>query len=249
MEFDKFMSKVDEICYPKGMVFQDDKKDFSIKQLNDLGKPFKTKIACVELYPECLNHYAALHKLSVMGQTSNLPFAMILHNMDLLPIDIPEEERFKSSYDGIHKKPHIHVVIKFRNQRYNTGVAKELGISSNYVKMWADSLFSNRIAYLLHCDNFEKYQYPVDFITGTLTPLVPDILNEYAVPPLDMFKFCADFIQRYDKDKFITRSKLQDYMLEHGFSSIIRSAFYRLLCERVDDHNYLVKAKIDKGDI
>lgn len=244
-DINKFLDDLDALEYPAGLEKREDSKNFKIKQLNEFGKPFKTHIADIELYPECINHYEAIIKIVEAGKLRNLPYAMILHNMDLLDEESPDDERIKHSYDGKHKKPHIHCVIKFNSQRYNTGVAKWLGIASNYVHMYADSCYKERIAYLQHCDNYDKYLYPREKIVGTLQPLINDLINEYSVPPLEQFENVCIWIKRQVNCN-ITKTQLQNFLMNCGYSALLRSVYYRLLCERIQDHNNYILLKEKK---
>lgn len=225
-----------------------DPLNYKIKQFNEYGKAFKTKVATLLLYPECPEHFECIKKIISLGASTGLKYAMIIHQYDKVDNELSEDienDMFSDivSYDGIYKKPHVHVVIKFKSQRYNTGVAKYLGVSSNYVKMYLDSLFGERIGYLIHCDNQDKYQYPLCHVCGTLTSSIEDILHNYMLSPFDMFLSMCDNIRRIDKDKIISRAHLQDLIISCGFSGLLRSSFYRLLCERVNDHNSFAETK------
>lgn len=111
------------------------------------------------LYPEDSSHVAAMQKLAEGGYK----YIAILHNKDV-------EE------DGTPKKEHWHVVVKFPAARYNTALAKELGIAVNYIKDCKD--FDSAVLYLIHHNHEEKAQYDVDETFGTLVPHLNKLLED-----------------------------------------------------------------------
>lgn len=244
---DKFWDSCDSArdrMYKYGDVLHD-QLNYNIPQLDNRGKPFKTRVACLELYPECPEHYSALRQLyyalgnGVLNQCP-LQYAMILHDMDKLDVDSDVDERLSNSYDGIHKKPHVHVVIYFANARYNTGVARLLKVSSNYVKMFHD--LDDRLMYLCHMDNVEKYAYPIDRVIGSLSKRMLDLQTSYSQSPRDMYWSAKEIIDSFPLDKYISKTYFQDLLRKKGLSSILfHSQYYRPLCELIQDHNFHTK--------
>lgn len=244
---DKFWASCDyarDRMYKYGEILHD-QQNYNIPQLDNRGKPFKTRVATLELYPECPEHYMALRQIYyALGNgilnSCPLQYAMILHDADKLDDDADMDERLKNSYDGIHKKPHVHVVIYFANARYNTGVAKLLKVSSNYVKMFHD--LDDRLRYLCHMDNIEKYSYPVDRVIGTLSTRMLDLQTAYSMSPRDMYWSAKELIDSVPLDKYISKTHFQDLLRRKGLSAILfHSQYYRPLCELIHDHNHYTR--------
>lgn len=244
---DKFWESCNDArdrMYKYGEVLHDP-LNYDIPQLDNRGKKFKTRVATLELYPECPEHYTCLRQIYYAlgnGVLNNCPlqYAMILHDKDRLDDDILDEDRFKSSYDGIHKKPHVHVVIYFANSRYNTGVARLLHVSSNYVKMFHD--LDDRLRYLTHMDNIEKYSYPIDRVIGNLSTRMLDLQTSYSMDTKDMFWEAKLLLDQFPSDKYISKTHFLDLLRKKGLSSIVfKSQYYRPLCELIYDHNHYCK--------
>lgn len=98
------------------------------------------------LYPEDETHVSALDYIK-----ANFAYVGILHDKD-------------KNEDGTLKKPHWHIMVMFPNDRFCNAIAKRLKITPNYIRRVEDK---NRFArYLVHLDNADKYQYPLDELFG-----------------------------------------------------------------------------------
>lgn len=110
---------------------------------------FRSRVFCAVLYPEDTTHAAAIARLESGGYN----FAGILHDKDV-------------DQDGNTKKPHWHLVIRFKNAVWNTAVAKELGIQLNYLE--ACKNVDGALCYLVHFGNDDKFQYEYEQTFGPL---------------------------------------------------------------------------------
>ncbi len=124
---------------------------------------FRDRKFVAVLYPDDMSHVFALERLKSGGYN----FAAILHDQDTYE-------------DGDHigelKKLHWHVVIKFPNAVWNEALAKELGITSNYLEK-AKSL-DGALLYLVHYGFDEKYQYDIEQVFGTLKTRLASLLAD-----------------------------------------------------------------------
>lgn len=100
------------------------------------------------LYKEDNDHLNALDLIQ-----NEYNFAYILHDKDII------------EDTGELKKPHWHVILYFDNPHYLLSLAKDLGIKPNYIK--TDEL-KKGLEYLIHKNNPDKYQYPIDEVKGPL---------------------------------------------------------------------------------
>lgn len=123
------------------------------------SQKFRDRKFVMVLYPEDPAHAAAIEKLKSGGYN----FAAILHDKDTLE-------------SGELKKPHWHVVVRFKNAVWNTAIAKELGITPNYLEACKDVDAS--LLYLVHFGNEDKYQYEFEEVFGPLKVRLATLLAE-----------------------------------------------------------------------
>lgn len=134
---------------------------------------------CAIVYPDDETHVQAIEKLKSGGYN----FAAILHDKDVYE-------------DGEHigelKKPHWHVVIKFPNAVWQNSLAKELGISSNYLEQ-AKNL-DNALLYLVHDGYEDKAQYDLNEVFGPLQTRLATLLrdDDEGTRALTIYQLIAD---------------------------------------------------------
>ena len=117
----------------------------------------KTRCFVMVLYPDDPSHFKCIELLTQGGYT----FAGILHDQDTWSEG--ESEEYET---GTLKKAHWHVVLRFRNPRYRESVAKELGISANYLEPCKN--MDSALLYLVHEGYDDKFQYDLDSVFGSL---------------------------------------------------------------------------------
>lgn len=114
---------------------------------------FRSRLYVAVLYPDDDSHVECMEKL----QTNGYNFAAILHDKDVY-----EDGEQK----GELKKVHWHIVLRFKNAVWNTAVAKELGITPNYLEACKDQDAS--LLYLVHYGKEEKAQYDYEEVFGPM---------------------------------------------------------------------------------
>ena len=124
---------------------------------------FRDRKFCAVLYPEDETHVAAIEKLKSGGYN----FAAILHDKDVYE---------DGEHKGETKKPHWHVVVRFKNAVWNTAIAKELGIQPNYLEACAN--VDSALLYLVHFGNEDKFQYEYEAVFGPLRVRLSTLLAE-----------------------------------------------------------------------
>ena len=120
---------------------------------------FRDRKFVMVLYPEDASHAAAIEKMKAGGYN----FAAILHDKDV-------------KEDNQPKKPHWHVVVRFKNACWNTAIAKDLGITPNYLEACKD--VDSALLYLVHFGNEDKYQYEYEAVFGPLKVRLATLLAE-----------------------------------------------------------------------
>lgn len=111
---------------------------------------------CAVLYPDDPSH---INCISIIQQ-AGYSHALILHDQDLYEDDGDNHKK------GDLKKEHFHVVLKMKNARFRDALAKEFGISPNYLEPCRD--IKRALLYLVHEGYPDKYQYDVDTVSGDL---------------------------------------------------------------------------------
>ena len=149
------------------------------------------------LYDEDETHKACLDKLA-----TGYRYIAIKHDKDRWT----EEDTLPEGVNiGDLKKPHWHVIIKFPQGRWNTAVAKDLGIAENYIQRCVS--YEGSLLYLIHFGMPHKYQYlPQDCIGNLMKDLEKVIdrssdLNERVMDVLDILD---------EKEHWTTRSFLEE---------------------------------------
>lgn len=100
------------------------------------------------LYPDDITHVNALSYIK-----DNFNYVGILHDKD-----IGDTEEIK--------KAHWHVLVCFPNDRWQSKIAKDLGITPNYLRKCEDKNVFAR--YLLHLDDTDKFQYDESELFGNI---------------------------------------------------------------------------------
>lgn len=183
------------------------------------GKPYRSRVACLLLYPECPEHRKALETINERG----LNYAMILHDSDLregLRSETEEDDllKFEPEFDenegnGRYKKAHVHVVIKLTSTFSNTAFARSIGVSSCYVRMFND--LKSRLYYLIHLDNCNKYQYPVDRVCGPLAYMYSDLVKQARLTEKECYDIMREYMNKYPTQR-MSEIGVCDYLISQG---------------------------------
>lgn len=118
---------------------------------------FRARTFCLVLYIEDETHKRALEKVQ-----KSYDYAMCCHDKDV-------------DENGVIKKEHYHIVLQFKNAKWNTALAEELGITENYLEE-ARSI-KRALLYLIHFYDEDKYQYSTKEVTGPLKKRLEDYIN------------------------------------------------------------------------
>ena len=131
--------------------------------MSEIHEKFRSRLYVAVLYPEDTTHADCMEKLKTNGYN----FAAILHDKDVY-----EDGENK----GELKKPHWHIVLRFKNAVWSTAVAKELGIAPNYLEACKDQ--DAALLYLVHYSKEEKYQYEYEAVFGPMKPKLGTLLAD-----------------------------------------------------------------------
>lgn len=128
---------------------------------------FRTRNFCLVLYPDDPAHVAAMAVLS-----QGYKYAAILHDRDVFDTDDTDDD----TEVGKPKKPHWHVVLQFPQARWNTALATELGITTNYIQQCR--CFAASLLYLIHHGLPHKAQYTIADVFGCLVSELEKALQD-----------------------------------------------------------------------
>lgn len=180
------------------------------------------------LYPEDPTHVKAMELI----ETSGYQYCGILHNKDTWDVtddDLGDHE------PGSLKKPHWHLVIKFKQARWSTALETELGIAPNYIRK-CNSLDAS-LLYLIHDGFPDKYQYEFTEVFGNLAPALAKLLvaDDEGSRVLEIVKFIDD------EQGFMTYRKALIMACENGLYGEFRrlGSGVKFL---IDEHNASVES-------
>lgn len=140
------------------------------------------------------------------------------------------------SFDGIHKKPHIHCVLWFSEARTNTAVAKDLKMDSYLCTMY--SKLESRLRYLTHIDYREKYQYSPNKVVGNLSCRIPQLIAEYGRRQTDLVYEIVKRIENCDAMKIIRMAEFFSTLHKDGFDGVLTNKYMGIIKSCIDEHNF-----------
>ena len=118
------------------------------------------------------------------------------------------------------KKEHYHVVVRFKNYRWNTALAEELDIEINMFEKVRG--LDNALLYLVHAREEEKIQYDVSDVQGVFGKRLQRLIASDGKDSTDIAIDIVNWINNQDKE--ITIHKLFQYCVANGlYSELIRS--------------------------
>jgi len=194
------------------------------------------------LYPDDPSHVKALEFIK-----DSYDYAYILHEA--------EEET---------KKPHWHVVLRFKNAQWNTALSKNLGISVNYIRNSND--IDRALQYLIHYNNVEKKQYDISCVKGPLVDRLKISLNKVDRTEDEEAKILIDYI--VNSSDRISYTDFAKYCVNNGYWATYRRGqnifrllinerneelrqieFDRMIEERIEDEKWINYYSLNTGEI
>lgn len=165
------------------------------------------------LYPEDESHAKAIEYIE-----RNFDYAMILHDRDC------------DEYGEI-KKEHYHVVLRFKNAKWNTALAEELNITSNYIE--ESRSLKHSLLYLIHYFDEDKFQYVLDDVKGSLKTRLKDIINNSQKTSDEK---SIDIMKWIDEQEYITISQFMWYCSSIGYWNMAQRGF-SMFSRYIEEHN------------
>lgn len=179
---------------------------------------YRARLHQLLLYPEDNSHCQALEKIM-----KSYDYAMILHDKDYYT---------EGDNVGELKKPHWHIILRFKQAVWSSAVCKELGIEQNYIEQVRK--FDNALQYLIHYNDSNKAQYNINEVQGTLKPRLVESINKGEKSEGEKVLELIDYIERQESK--ISIKQFASYCAQNGcWSEFRRSA--TIFIKIIDEHN------------
>ncbi len=164
-----------------------------------MEKAFRSRNMGLLLYPEDPSHEKAIELIKVYD------YAMILHDKDI-------------DEDGVIKKAHHHVVLRAKNAIWQTALAKELGITPNYIQQIRNE--EAALEYLIHFNEEDKHQYDIECVKGPLKRKLIEYVNKDGKSEGEKVQELIDYIE--SQKKVITITEFASYCAKSGYWDVFR---------------------------
>lgn len=179
---------------------------------------FRNRTIGLLLYPEDSTHVAAMDKIK-----TSYDYVAILHDKDV-------------DEDGVIKKAHWHVILRFPQAKWNTAVVKELGIEVNYTQELRN--FNNAMMYLIHANDPDKYQYEIGEVFGTFKERLKELLNSQDKSEGEKVRELIEFIESYYPNcgRVLTVTEFAKFCATNGYWSEFRRSG-AIFCKIIEECN------------
>lgn len=167
------------------------------------------------LYEEDETHKNALEYIQ-----KNYDYALICHDKDF------------DSLSGELKKPHYHIVLRFKNAKWNTSLSEELGITLNYIE--ESRSLKRSLLYLIHYYDEDKYQYSLAEVNGSLKKRLEEIIKNGEKTENEKMLELIEYIDNTDYE--ISIAQFIRYCVSIGYTDIVRRD-YNILLPLINEHN------------
>lgn len=175
---------------------------------------YRSRVHMVLLYPSDESHVSAMEKIK-----QSYDYAAILHDKDV-------------DEDGVVKKAHWHVVLRFQQANWSSAICKNLGIEQNYIE--EVKRFDNAMLYLIHYNDSDKAQYDISEVFGGLAPRLAEIVNKGEKSEGEKVHELIEFIENCDSK--ITVTEFSKFCALNGYWAEFRRSG-AIFCKMLDEHN------------
>lgn len=186
---------------------------------------YRSRNFILRLYEDDTTHENALKK--IMAEYDHIG---ILHNRDVWTKE--DEKKDSTRKAGELKKAHYHIILKFRNAKWNTALAEDLGIEIRHMQEVRN--FDNAMMYLLHYNDTDKAQYDITEVFGNLITRLNELLNKKEKSEGEKVVELIQFIRDFEGKLPIT--VFAKFCAENGYWAEFRRSG-AIFCKIIDEHN------------
>lgn len=187
------------------------------------------------LYPDDPTHVKAVEIIQ-----QSFDFALILHDKDVY--DKGDEELNPQHVAGTIKKPHWHVVLKFKDGVWRNALAKQLGIEANYIR--EVKKFDNALLYLIHYHDTDKAQYEAKEVKGNLAIKLRELVNKMEKGEGEKVYELITWLENDDTTVSVT--DFAKYCALNGYWAEFRRSG-AIFCKIIEEHNKSVVEKYSES--
>ena len=186
---------------------------------------YKSQTHMLLLYPDNEEHVNALSKIE-----KSYDYLAIQHDRDYFTAK--DEQKNPKNKAGTLKKPHFHIIIREKNQRWNTAICKDLGIETRFCEDVSN--FERSLQYLIHFNDTDKAQYDVEETFGTLKNRLIESLNKVNKSEGEKVSELIEYIE--SQKEIITIKNFARYCAQNGYWAEFRRSA-SIFIKIIDEHN------------
>lgn len=186
---------------------------------------FRSRSLGMVLWCEDETHRKAMEKIK-----SSYDYIAILHDKDIYTAD--DEKDNSEHVKGTLKKPHWHVILRFKNGVWNTSICQDLGITINYTEQLRN--FDNAMMYLIHYNDDDKTLYDLDEVFGPLKDRLIHIINSQNKDEGEKIVELIEFIEQ--QEKYLTVTEFAKYCARNGYWAEFRRSG-AIFCRMIEERN------------
>lgn len=175
---------------------------------------YRNRTHLLELYPDNPAHVKAMEKVE-----KSYECAYILHDKDL-------------KEDGSLKKPHWHVVLRFKDAKWKSALCAELEIEERFCE--EPRSFDNCLMYLIHYNDTDKYQYDIKDVKGTIKKRLKELINKVDKSEGEKVYELIEYIEQ--QRDLIRVTAFAKYCANNGYWSEFRRSGM-IFCKMIEEHN------------
>lgn len=199
-----------------------------------MGRKIKSRAFEVVLYPDT-ESYDCYQVLKWIRQ--HYDYVFVLHDKD------EYEEDSDTHKKGDIKPKHYHLILRWSGApRYAAGLSKEFGVEERFfLPIHGDdnktTSLKNRLRYLIHANELEKYQYAISDVKGggklkNLFLLYVGSCNDLSEE--EKLKQILDFVRA---QRYISTDSFLCFCMDYGLLGFYHK-FGREINRVLDEHNY-----------
>lgn len=189
------------------------------------NEKYKSQNHMILLYPDNESHLEALAKIE-----KSYDYLGIIHDRDYWTEK--DEKKDSKHKAGELKKKHIHIVIREKNQRWNTAICKELGIDTRFIENVSN--FERSLQYLIHLNDSDKAEYNIEETFGTLQNRLIESINKANKTEGEKVSELIEYIE--NQNEYITIKSFAKYCAINGYWAEFRRSG-TIFCKMLEEHN------------